>query len=84
MENMIKELKEELLNKELTLCEMDNIAEKITGSTSSIFDAPDEIENGISAYWMAEDKNIMVEYTILEENEDKTEIKVKVTDVWED
>lgn len=84
MEELINELKEELLNKEMTLCEMDNKAESITGSTSSVFDAEDEIEQCCAPYWMAKDKNIMVEYEILENNEDKTEIKVKVTDVWED
>lgn len=85
MENIIKELKKELLNKELTLCEMDNIAEKITGSTTSVFDAyTDCMDQKSCAYYIKEDKNIVVEFKITEENEDKTEIKVIVTDIWED
>lgn len=85
MENIIKELKEELLNKELTLVEMDNIAESITGSTTSIFEAINDcLEQKSVGYYIREDKNIIVEFEIIEENEDKTEIKVKVTDVWED
>lgn len=85
MENMINELKEELLNKEMTLCEMDNTAERITESTTSVFDAiSDCLDQKSCGYYIRESKNIIVEFDILEDNEDKTEIKVKVTDVWED
>lgn len=85
MEEMIKELKEELLNKEITLCEMDNVAERITESTTSVFDAvSDCLEQKSCGYYIKENKNIIVEFDILEDNEDKTEIKVKVTDIWED
>lgn len=85
MENMLKELKEELLNKEITLCEMDNIAERITKSTTSIFDAiSDCLEQKSCGYAIDENKNIIVEFEIIEENEDKTEIIIKVVDIWED
>lgn len=84
MENIIKELKEELLNKEMTLCEMDNAAERITESTTSIFDCIDDcLEQKSCAYYLEENKNIVVEFEILEDAEDKTVINVKVTDIWE-
>ena len=85
MKKIIKELKEELLNKELTLLKMDNEVERITGSTTSVFDAINDcLEQTSGAYYMEENKNIIVAFDIVEENEEKTEIIVKVTDIWED
>ena len=90
MNEIIKELKEELLNKEMTLLDLDNAAERITGSTTSLFDYEDEIrQDGSCNYWIAEDKEIMIEYLAKntdEEienmtNEDKLNIEITVTDV---
>lgn len=84
MEKILKELKEELLNKEMTLLELDNKVQSITGTTSSLFDDPDEIEGGCYVYYidysseLDEHIEIAVDYTILEDNSDKLEIKVKV------
>lgn len=90
MEEIIKELKEELLNKEMTLLDLDNDAQRITGSTTSLFDYEDEIrQDGSCNYCIEEDKEIMIEY--LAENtdeeieemtgEDKLNIEVKITDI---
>ena len=85
MEKIIKELKEDLLNKEMTLVDMDNEAERITGSTTSLFDAESDcIEQKSCAYYMDTDKNIIVEFKIIDKKEDNTETIVKVTDIWED
>lgn len=85
MEKIIKELKEALLNKEMTLVDMDNEAERITGSTTSLFDAESDcIEQKSCAYYMDTDKNIIVEFEIIDKKEDNTETLVKVTDIWED
>ena len=85
MKKLLKELKEELLNKDLTLVEMDNAVERITGSTTSIFDEiSDCLEQKSCAYYMEENKNIIVEFDIIEENEEETESLVKVIDIWED
>lgn len=90
MEEIIKELKEELLNKEMTLLDLDNGAERITGSTTSLFDYEDEIrQDGSCNYWLEEDKEIMIEYLAkntdeeIEEmtGEDKLNIEVKITDI---
>lgn len=90
MEEIIKELKEELLNKEMTLLDLDNEAERITGSTTSLFDYEDEIrQDGSCNYWIEDDKEIMVEYFAkntdeeIEEmtGEDKLNIEVKITDI---
>lgn len=86
MEEMIKDLKEELLNKEMTLLEMDNEAERITGSTTSLFDAESDcIEQKSCAYYIDTDKNIVVEFEIINKNdEDNKETLIKVVDIWED
>lgn len=96
MEKLIKELEEELLNKEMTLLELDNEAERITGSENSIFDYADEIRaDGSGSYYINEyDKEIVIEYESVEgktdeevqemEAEEQFELKVKVTSIWED
>lgn len=85
MENIVKKLKEELLNKEMKLVEMDNVAERLTESSTSIFDTINDcLEQNSCAYYIEENKNIIIEFNVIEENEDKTEMKVKVTSVWED
>ena len=85
MEEMLKELKEELLNKEFTLVEMDNTVERITESTSSLFDyESDCMEQNSCAYYIREDKNIIVDFEIIKKEENNLETIVKVTDIWED
>ena len=85
MEEMLKELKEELLNKEFTLVEMDNEVERITESTTSLFDTESDcMEQNSCAYYIKEDKNIIVEFEIIKKEENNLETIVKVTDIWED
>lgn len=85
MEEMLKELKEELLNKEFTLVEMDNEVERITESTTSLFDAESDcMEQNSCAYYIKEDKNIIVEFKIIKKEENNLDTIVKVTDIWED
>lgn len=85
MEEILKELKEELLNKEISLVEMDNEVERITESTSSLFDyESDCMEQNSCAYYIREDKNIIVEFEIIKKEENNLETIVKVTDIWED
>ena len=85
MEEMLKELKEELLNKELTLVEMDNEVKRIIENTSSLFDyESDCMEQNSCAYYIDTDKNIIVEFEIIKKEENNLETIVKVTDIWED
>ena len=85
MEEMLKELKEELLNKEFTLVEMDNEVERITESETSLFDAESDcMEQNSCAYYIREDKNIIVDFEIIKKEENNLETIVKVTDIWED
>ena len=91
-ENLLKELKEEILNKEFTLLDLDNKIEKVTGSTTSVFDFDldrDIINDneGSCSYYISYndetdmDEEINVEFTVIKENEDEKEILVKVTNV---
>lgn len=85
MEEILKELNEELLNKEMTLLEMDNEAERITGSTTSLFDVENDcMEQTSCAYYMDKDKNIIVAFEIVKKEENNKETIVKVTNIWED
>lgn len=85
MEEMLKELKEELLNKEMTLVEMDNKVERITESTTSLFNTENDcIEQQSCSYYIEEDKNIVVEFKIIKKEANNLETTVKVTDIWED
>lgn len=92
LEKIIEELKEELLNKELTLLELDNELERITGSTVSLFDCADEIrQNGSCNYLIEDDKEIMIGYLAKNtdeqienmESEEKLNIIVKVDEIRE-
>lgn len=90
IEELIKELKEELLNKEITLLDLDNDAQRITGSTVSLFDAENDcIEQTSCSYFIYDNKyigqkNIIIEFEIIDKNEDNLSTIVKVTDIWED
>lgn len=91
-ENLLKELKEEILNKEFTLLDLDNKIEKVTGSTTSVFDFDLERDiinenEGSCSYYISYndetdmDEEINVEFAVIKENEDEKEILVKVTNV---
>lgn len=84
MEKLLQELKEELLNKELTLLELDNTAQRITESTTSMFDNSltrdilNEDQNGkiigSCAYWIVtkeENKEIAIDFEIIDKAVEK-------------
>lgn len=92
---LIKKLEEELLNKEISLLDLDNKIQTITGSSTSLFDYDECIEQDGCAYYInEEDEEIMVEYEFkenkekileyLEKNEDENLFNsiVKVTNIW--
>ncbi len=87
LEKLVEELKSELLGKEMTLLEVDNKVEGITGSTTSLFDYGfEEVKSSCSYYIQYNDETdmdeeILVEYEIVEDNEEQTDIIVKVTNV---
>lgn len=91
-ENLLKELEKEILNKEFTLLDLDNIVERVTGSTTSVFDFDldrDIINDneGSCSYYISYndetdmDEEINVEFEVIEDNEDEREILVKVTNI---
>lgn len=85
IKEILEELKEELLNKEMSLLEMDNGAERITGSTTSLFDAENDcMEQTSCAYYIDTDKNIVLDFEIVKKEEDNKDTIVKITNIWED
>lgn len=90
MENIIKELKEELLNKQMQFYKMDNkvmeiIKYELGIETGSIFDCDTRyaLELGSLSYYTSDnDESIEVECRVIEENEDITEMIIEVTDIW--
>lgn len=84
MEEIIKKLKEELLNKEISLVDMDNAVQSTAETTDSLFDyESDCMEQNSCSYYIAEDKNIVVEWEIVNKEKDNLKTVVKVTDIWE-
>ena len=87
IEKMIDEIKKEVLKKEMSLLDVDNTIENITGSTSSAFDCIEDVLDQTSASYSIEtqilkDKEINVDFDIVENNEDPLKIIVKVWDIW--
>lgn len=89
MEEMLKKLKEELLNKKITLLDLDNTVQSIVENTNSLFDAEkDCMEQNSCAYFVREDKflgrkDIIVGWEVIEEKENNLETIVEVDDIWE-
>lgn len=94
VEEKIKELKEEILGKELTLLEVDNKAMRILESSTSIFGYEEReiIEMGGISYLIqkhdmwdsgTQDVYVNVVLKLIEENENTLEINVKVCDIYE-
>lgn len=85
MKELVENVKSELLGKEVSLLELDNTVQSITGSTTSLFDY--DTTNVSCSYYISYndetdmDEEILVEYDIVKENEERTETIVKVTNV---
>lgn len=85
IEKNINELKEKLLNKELTLLEMDNTIIDIVGNTNSLFDEENIcIEQKSCSYHVDFEKNIIVCFEIIKKENNNLETLIKVTEIWED
>lgn len=84
MDKIIKELKNNLLNKTMSLLEMDNKVEKIAETETSLFDYTECLKYNSCGYYIKKDKNIIVEWEIVKKAEDATETKIKVVNIWED
>lgn len=85
MKNIIKELTKEILNKKMTLLEMDNTIIKITESETSIYkDLYYCLEQKSCSYYINENKSIIIEFDIIKNNEDELLIEIKVNNIWED
>ena len=84
IEEILKNLNENLLNKEMTLLVMDNYVQDIMKTNSLYDDFWDNVYSNSCSYFYKEDKNIVVEFEFLEKLEDKLNVKIKVINIWED
>lgn len=87
MNELVKQLKEELNGKEITLVDLDNIAQDTLEISQSIFDySIDEILNIKSISYTIDEENSIyanVVFEVIEKNEDELHTIVKVTNVEE-
>ena len=90
---ILEELKQEILDKEFTLLELDNKVEEITGSTTSVFEYDLERDiihgnEGSCSYYIEYNdetnmnEEINVDFKIVEKNSNCNSILVKVIDVY--
>lgn len=84
IEEILEDLKKNLLNKEMTLLEMDNYIENLFNTNSLYDDFYENVYSNSCSYYYNDDKNIVVEFEFLETLNDKLKTKIKVTDIWED
>lgn len=84
IKEILKNLNENLLNKEMTLLEMDNYVEDLMNTNSMYDDFWENVYSNSCSYYYNEDKNIVVEFEFLEELNDKLRTKIKVINIWED
>ena len=77
-EKMVKEIKEEILNKEMTLLGMEIELINALETSDSIFDGDTEsfIKDGSFAY-----DEILIDFQVIEKNDNNLETIVKVTNV---
>lgn len=95
---IVKELEKELLNKEMTILELDNTVQEVMRGTNSIFDYKDEIKQYGSVSYVNCDKDIIIEYETKisddeiekiktseedEDNEKFLNMQLKVISIWE-
>ena len=78
IEKMVKEIKLELFNKEMTLLDMDNKLMSLLETNDSIFDG--DTENFIEDKSFAYDE-ILIDFEVIEKNENNLESLVKITNV---
>lgn len=94
MKNLVKELKEEILGKELELNDLDNICQRILNTSSSIFgyDERQIIDVGNFSYLVQSrdmcdsgsySEYVNVFFEMIEDNENELKIRVKVTEIEE-
>ena len=83
MDNLTIKFKKQIAGKEFTLLELDNLVETKLGSTTSLFDYTDCLENCSCTYYITGVLQISVDWEVLESNINPFQTKVKVTDVWE-
>ena len=89
MEEMLKELNEELLNKEMTLVEMDNtildLLRQNNIESGSLFDNEYYCMQSLScSYYTGEDEGIYVAFEIIKKDEENNlYTEVKVTEIGE-
>lgn len=89
MEKLVEELKNEILNKEFELLELDNIVQRELNTDSSIFDSEEDcLRNSSCSYYLdtidenEENGIVVVDWENVQNNENTHKKVVKVTDIY--
>lgn len=81
---MKNEIIKELEGKEINLLDLDNYMQEKLETTESLFDCEEYVIEGKSAsYYLEEDRNLIIEFEILEKEKDNLYTKVKIINVFE-
>lgn len=81
---LIKEIIKELEGNEINLLDLDNYIQAKLETTESLFDSEEYVMEGKSvSYYLEEDRNLIIEFEILEKEKDNLYTKVKIINVFE-
>lgn len=78
----LEELKKEILNKKMSLLEMDNKIQDILKTNTSLFDFENDCINQLSCAYYVNNQEIIVEFEILKKEKNNFDTIVKITNIW--
>lgn len=79
----LEELKKEILNKKMSLLEMDNKIQDILKTNTSLFDFENDCIIQKSCAYYVNNQEIVVEFDILKKEKNNFDTIVKITNIWE-
>ena len=79
----LEELKKEILNKKMSLLEMDNKIQDILKTTTSLFDFENDCIIQQSCAYYVNKQEIVIEFDIIKKSQNNLNNIVKITNIWE-
>ena len=79
----IEKIKQELLGKEIELLELDNYIQKELRTTQSLFDDEYYVIEGESVgYYLDDEHDLIIDFSITEKNNNNLYTKIKINDIF--